>query len=80
MTSCGGADEYDFLNTLDKILGSLEDAGLFTAAHRCLFFDTEISWCGNMYSGEQVFDDRERLSGLASTRRPRTAGELMQFV
>ena len=24
--------------------------------------------------------DRERLSGLVSTRRPQTAGELMQFV
>ena len=28
-----GADEDDLLNTLDKILGCLEDAGLFAAAH-----------------------------------------------
>ena len=27
-----------------------------------------------------MFHDRERLSGLASMRRPQTAGELMQFL
>ena len=37
-----GADADDLLNTLDKILGSLEDADLFTAAHKCLFFDADI--------------------------------------
>ena len=35
-----GADENYLLSTLDKILGRLEAAGLFAAAHRCLFFDT----------------------------------------
>ena len=75
-----GADEDDLLNTLDTILGCLKDAGLFAAAHKCLFFDTEISWCGKVYSGGQVFHDRERSSGLASMRRPQTAGELMQFL
>ena len=45
----GGADEDDLLNTLDKILGRLEDAGLFATAYKCLFFDTEMSWCGKVY-------------------------------
>ena len=36
-----GADENDLVNTLEKILGRLEDAGLFAAAHKCLIFDTE---------------------------------------
>ena len=35
-----GADENDLLNTLDEILGRLEDADLFAAAHEYLFFDT----------------------------------------
>ena len=46
-----GADENDLLNTLDEILGRLEDADLFAAAHEYLFFDTEIAWCGKVYSG-----------------------------
>ena len=33
-----------------------------------------------MYSGGQVFYDRERLSDLASMRRPQTAGELINFI
>ena len=74
---CWGADEDDLLNTLDKIFGHLEDAGLFAAFYKCLFFDTEIPWCGKVYSGGQVFHDRERLNGLASMRRPQKEGELM---
>ena len=62
-----GADEDDLRNNLDKILGCLEDAGLFAATHECFFFDTEISWCGKVYSGGQGFHDQERLSGLVST-------------
>ena len=75
-----GTNEDDLLNTLDMILCRLEDAGLFAAAHKCLFFDTVIAWCGKVYSGRRVSHDRERSSGLASMRRPQTAGELMQFL
>ena len=39
-------DEDNFLKTLNKTLGRSEDADLFTAAHKCLFFDIEITWCG----------------------------------
>ena len=79
MTTC--RDEDNLLNTLYKVLDRSEDAGLFAAAHKCLFFDTEILWCGNVYSGEQVSHDWERLSGLASMRRPQTAaGELIQIL
>ena len=67
----GGGDEDDLLNTLDKILGRLEDAGLLAAAHKCLFFDTEISWCEKVYSGGQVSHDRDHLSGLASAAHRR---------
>ena len=67
-----GADKDDLLNTLDKIIGRLEDAGLFAAAHKCLFFDTDIAWCGKVYSGGQVSYVREHL-GLASMRRPQIA-------
>ena len=64
------ADEDNLLNILDNTLGRLEDACLFAAAHNCLFFDTEISRCGNVYSGGQVSHNPERLSGLVIMRRP----------
>ena len=66
------ADKEDMLNTFDKILVRLEDAGLFAAGHECLFLDTEISWCGKVYSGGQVSRDWRRLSGL--TRMPPADG------
>ena len=60
-----GADADNLLDTLDVIVGRLEDTGLFAAAHRCLFFDTKIVWCGKGSSGGQVPHDWERLSGLS---------------
>ena len=75
-----GAVEDNLLNTFDKTLGRLEGAGRFAATHKCLFFDTEISWCGSVYSRGQVSHDREVLSGLVSMRRSQTASGLMQFL
>ena len=46
---CWRADEDDLLKTLDRILGRLGDAGLFAAAHKCLFIGTDISWCEKVY-------------------------------
>ena len=46
-----GVHKDDLLKTVDKVLVRLEDAGLFAAAHKFLFFDTEISWYGKVYTG-----------------------------
>ena len=73
-----GANDVDLLNTLNKILGHVEDASLFAATHKCSFFDTEILWCGK-HLGGQLSHDFDHLSRLASMRRPQTTGELMQF-
>ena len=75
-----GLDETDLFNTLELILERLEDNGLYTAAHKCTFFETSITWCGKVYSQGQVKHDPERLTGLATMRRPQTACELMQFL
>ena len=75
-----GHDEQDLLRTLDLILERLEGVGLYAAAHKCVFFDTSISWCGKVYSQGATQHDGERVSGLANLRRPETAGELMHFL
>ena len=75
-----GLDETDLFNTLELILERLEEVGLYAAAHKCTFFETSITWCGKMYSQWQVKHDPERLTGLATMRRPETAAELMQFL
>ena len=49
MTSGGGGLMRIICST--PILGCLEDTGPFEAAHKSLFFDIEISWCGNVFSG-----------------------------
>ena len=50
-----GADEGYLLNTLDKILGCLEDASLSAAAYKYLFFDTEISGVEMFSKGDRCF-------------------------
>ena len=75
-----GLDETDLFNTLELILERLEEVGLYAAAHKCTFFEISITWCGKVYSQGQVKHDPERLTGLATMRRPETAAELMQFL
>ena len=73
-------DETDPFNTLELILDRLEEVGLYAAGHKCTVFETSITWCGKLYSQGQVKHDPERLTGLATMRRPETAAELMQFL
>ena len=68
------------LRTLELIVDRLEEVGLFAAAHKCVFFDTSIAWCGKVFSHGEIKHEPERLSGLANLRRLQTAGELMQFL
>ena len=69
-----GLDETDLFNTLELILKRLEEVGLYAAAHKCTFFETNITWCGKVHSRGRVKHDPERLTGLATMRRPDTAG------
>eukprot|EP00903_Cladosiphon_okamuranus_P006086 g5996.t1 len=68
-----GHNEDDLLNTLELLLERRERAGLCAAAHKSIFFDTSITWCGKVYSRGEIKHDPERLSGLANLRRPETA-------
>ena len=68
------------LNTLDLILGRLEEVGLYAATHKCTFLETSITWCGKVHSQGEVKHDPERLAGLDTMRRHETAIELMQFL
>ena len=74
-----GLDETDLLNTLELILERLKEIGVYAATHKCTFFETSITWCGKVHSQGQVKHDPERLTGLATMRRPETAVDLMQF-
>ena len=64
----------------ELILEPLAEVGSYAAAHMCTFFETSITGCGKVYSQGQVKHDPEHLTGLATTRHPETAGELMQIL
>ena len=76
---CGEAPEI-LLKRLLAIFERLLMRGLFGAAHKAVFFRTEIKWCGKILSGQTVSNDSERTRGIIELHRPETAGELMQFV
>ena len=68
--------DWLIIYVLELILELSEEVGLYTAAHKCTLFETSITWCAKVY----VKHDSERLTALATMRRPETAGELMQFL
>lgn len=53
---------------------------MFAAAHECMFYDTQIARCSNVFFRGYVVHDREILRGLANLRLLRQAGESMQFL
>lgn len=70
----------ELLATLDDIRIRLESIELFAAARKCALFGTGLSWCGKIFPTGQVSHDLARMQALATMRRSRTAGELMQFL
>jgi hypothetical protein len=46
----------------------------------CIFFATEVKWCGRMISADGVRHCPERVQGLVDMQPPRTAADLQQFV
>ena len=73
-------DSKELLETLGEVLRRLAERGLYAAAHEAAFFQTEIKWCGRVYSGEATLPDPDRVQGLLELRRPGNGGELMHFV
>lgn len=72
-----GHDEAGLLN----MLGSIGEVDLSAVTRKCNFFcEISFTWCGKVFRMAKIRHDRERLSGLADMRRPKTDGELMQFL
>ncbi|KAE9282551.1 hypothetical protein PR003_g27380 [Phytophthora rubi] len=72
--------EEELLALLEKVSVRCEKFGLKLHAKKCLFFATEVKWCGRIISAEGVKHCPERIQGLVDMQPPRTAGELQQFV
>ena len=72
---CGDTEDEP-LDTLDAVLTRLESVGLFAAAHKCTFFDTDLVWCGKVYSQDRVSHDRSDFKGCQTCgvrRRPQNS-------
>ena len=66
----GSSNTDDLVNNIARVLGRLADVGLFAAAHKCRFWEPEVTWCSKIYSGQGVAHDPERVKGLVGMRRP----------
>ena len=72
-----GQGATDLLNTLELVLERLEEVGLYAAAHNASFSRLNHLVCERVLLGAS---QAERLTGLATMRRPEAAGELMHFL
>ncbi|KAE8980660.1 hypothetical protein PR001_g23652 [Phytophthora rubi] len=72
--------EEALLAVLDQVLARCEQYGLKLHAKKCTFSPTKVKWCGRIISADGVTHCPERVQCLVKMQRPRTAGELQQFV
>lgn len=54
-------DFDDLLHTLDIVFGRLERRRLYTTAHKRVLLDTNIKWCGKVYTDIVVKRFHERV-------------------
>lgn len=69
-----------WISWVELVLAILEERGLFVAAHEEVLYRKEMQWCGNLYSGDRMDHDPDRVQGLVEMRLPENAGKLQHFL
>jgi hypothetical protein len=73
-------DQDELMTLLDQVLARCERYGLKLHAKKCIFFATEVKWCGRLISAAGVRHCPDRIQGLVDMQPPRTAADLQQFL
>ena len=72
--------EEELLRVLERFVEICAERELFLSAKKCLFFESELKWCGRTISGKGYRPDPARLEGLKDAHCPETGEELCQFI
>jgi hypothetical protein len=73
------ATEDELLDRIEKVLKRLTKLNFKISAAKCAMYQTEVSWCGYVFSSGGKSHDPERVAALEAAERPRNGGHLWQF-
>ena len=68
------------LKALEKLFSICRKAKVKLNAKKCQLFNTQMKWCGKIYSADGVKHDPERIRAIQTMGIPHTAGQLQQAV
>ena len=70
--------EQELLDVLEQLFQLSRKRNIKLNAKKCQLFNTEMKWCGKIYTADGVVHDPERIKALTTAQIPQTAADLQQ--
>ena len=75
-----GRTDAEHIETLDKVLGHLEDAGLRLKRNKCVFMAESVDYLGHRIDQEGLHPTEEKLEAVWDAPKPRNVTELRSYL
>ena len=75
-----GDSEEEHLETLDRVLSRLEEAGVRLKRSKCSFLQTSVSYLGYVIDKEGIHPDPVKVKALLEAPTPKNVSELCRFL
>ena len=75
-----GRTDAEHIETLDKVLGRLEDAGLRLKRNKCVFMAESVNYLGHRIDQEGLHPTEEKLEAVRDAPKPRNVTELRSYL
>jgi len=75
-----GRTDAEHIETLDKVLSRLEDAGLRLKRNKCVFMAESVDYLGHRIDQEGLHPTEEKLEAVRDAPKPRNVTELRSYL
>ena len=75
-----GETEGDHLQMLDKVLSTLETAGLKLKRSKCIFMAKEVEYLGHRICNQGIHPTSDKIKAIRATPQPTNVTELNSFL
>ena len=73
-------DDATHLNTLDEVLGRLEDQGIRIKQEKCDFMTDSVEYLGHLISSEGIHAIPAKVQAVVDAPHPKNVNELRSFL
>ena len=75
-----GRTREEYLKSLDKVLGRLEEYGLKANREKCKCLQNSVEYLGHVITAEGLHQSPKKVQAVAGLPRPQNVGQLRSFL